>query len=217
MAYSQFLHLEAFDRCDPALVDHVLCRIRPDTALPPMPETAPVILADDPEGLRLARELRARQRRGRPPKEVLSVLTAGPAPYCHLDPYWTDRRSTDCLRKAYRWLVYLLGPESRIIAAAIHRDEGSPHLHVLAAVIHESRLGRCRRRDYILATGKGRTRYSRMQTRFYHDVSSRFGLDRGVIGSTAIQQRPDREIALAMREIRIWHIHLDREAVRRAG
>lgn len=38
----------------------------------------------------------------------------------------------DYLHKELDWISDRLRPESQLTAAAIHRDEASPHLHVLA-------------------------------------------------------------------------------------
>ncbi len=217
MALNQFMHLKTIKRCGPALVNHVLGRVRPDTALPRLWETRPLILAEDPEVIAFAREMRARPKRGAPPHEVLSILVAGPPPYCHQDPRWPEERGLEYLDRTADWFLRELGPETRIVAAVHHRDEGSPHWHCLAAVVEDGKLGWSRVRDRMSAGGGEATRYGSIQTKFHQEVAADFGLARGQVGSTAVQQRPDRAVALAMRELRLRQIHVWREAARMAG
>ena len=217
MALNQFMHLKTIKRCGPALVNHVLGRVRPDTALPRLWETRPLIVAEDPEAIAFAREMRARPKRGAPPHEVLSILVAGPPPYCHQDPRWPEARGLEYLDRTADWFLRELGPETRIVAAVHHRDEGSLHLHCLAVVVEDGILGWSRVRDRMSAGGGEGTRYGSIQTRFHQEVAEDFGLARGQVGSTAVQQRPDRTVALAMRELRLRQIHVWREAARLAG
>ena len=220
MSATQVVRLKSLRRCGPALVNHVLGRVRPDTALPRLWETRPIILAADPAAIAFARRLIARQthgKRGRPPHEALSILVAGPPPYCHQDPGWPETRGLEYLDRAMDWFVRELGTETRFVAAVHHRDEGSPHLHCLAVVVVDGILGWSRVRDRMSTGGGEGTRYGSIQTRFHQEVASVFGLARGQVGSRAVQQRPDRAVALAMRELRLRQIHVWREAARLAG
>ena len=220
MPLNQFMHLKSIQRCGPALVNHVLGRVRPDTALPRLWETRPLILAEDPDAITFARRLMARQthmKRGRPPNEALSILVAGPPPYCHRDHRWPESRGLDFLDCSAAWFLRELGPETRIVAAVHHRDEGSLHWHCLAVVVEDGKLGWSKVRDRMSADGREATRYGSIQSKFHQEVAADFGLARGQVGSRAVQQRPDRAVALAMRELRLRQIHLWREAARMAG
>lgn len=76
-------------------------------------------------------------------------------------------------RDSVNYLGKLLG-EDNIISAAIHKDEISDHLHVLAIPItKEGKLA------YNQLLGGHRDRLSKLQTDFYEKVAVKHGLDRG--------------------------------------
>ena len=110
-----------------------------------------------------------------------------------------------------------LGEESRIIAAAIHRDEGVLHLHVLAVPIVDGRICWADLRVRFGEGVMGPTRYGRMQTKFYYEISRGFGLERGKVGSAAVHKRPDRKKGRALCELRRRQMHAIRQRLREAG
>ena len=182
-----------------------------------MLETQNLILVDDPSAMEPIYRLRAHRGRGRPPREARSFLVAGPPPYCAQDPAWSELRALQYLYMAFEWICDRLGEESRIIAAAIHRDEGALHLHVLAVPIVGGRICWADLRNRFGEGFDGPTRYGRMQTRFHREVSSLFGLERGMAGSSAVHKRPDRKKSMALCELRKRQIHAIRQLVREVG
>ena len=220
MPLRQTLGMKPVTRCGPRLRLHVLAKTRKDPVLPRMAETEPIILVDDFGALREARRIldRQRARPGRPPKyEAVSVVFGGPPPYCAEDPAWPEERGIDCLMKQYEWWLTLLGPESLLIAAAIHRDEAGPHGHLVFAPVLNGRIS-WSQVQLILGEGvPGDVPYTRIHTRFHRDVSSHFGLERGVEGSGAAHEEPDPVIAEAMKQVRLRQIHERREQARAAG
>lgn len=118
---------------------------------------------------------------------------------------------------AFEWICDRLGKESRVVGAAIHRDEGAPHLHVLAVPIIDGRICWSDLRNRFGEGEDGSTRYGRMHTKFHHEISGDFGLERGKEGSTAVHERPDRVKGMALRELRKRQIHAARQLAREAG
>ncbi len=105
---------------------------------------------------------------------------------------------------ALAWIVACAGPHSMISAAAIHRDETSPHMHVLMVPVGERkgmrRLGWSFIRDrFCPGPGPAAKRMSRMQDFFHAEVGRPCGLARGETGSTATHEQIDRAKAAERR------------------
>ena len=93
-----------------------------------------------------------------------------------------------------------------VAAAGWHRDEAAPHIHVLAVPRPEGgggRIGWCATRDQAVSRiGAGSpagSKYRVLQDDFHAQVSARFGLGRGVVGSDARHEAIDRVKALESR------------------
>ena len=184
-----------------------------------MPETVPIILVDDYGALLEARRIiRAqRARPGHPPNECLSITFGGPPVYCAQDPKWPESRSNAYLYEGFDWWIEMLGPESLIIAAAIHRDESGPHGHLVATPVRDGRVNWTAVQRRGLPRVPGKLPYTVMHTVFNEEVASRYGLERGQEGSEATHEDPDWEIAAAMRHLYLRQIHERREQARAAG
>ena len=206
-------------RCGPALRNHALARTRRGPTLPMIPETTPIVLVDDYGALLEARRIiRAqRARPGHPPNECLSITFGGPPVYCAQDPTWPESRSNAYLYEGFDWLIEMLGPESLIIAAAIHRDESGPHGHLVATPVCDGRVNWTAVQRKSLPRVPGKLPYTVLHTVFNEDVASRYGLERGKEGSEATHEDPDWEIAAAMRHLYLRQIHERREQARAAG
>lgn len=135
------------------------------------------------------------------------------------------------MHTAYGWVRTILGPESVIAAAAWHRDETAPHIHVLAVPRPEGgngRIGWCATRDQavsrICAGAPAGSRYRVLQDDLYARVSLHFGLGRGVVGSEAQHEAIDRAKAVESRARKaqrdaaqaaelMWKLHAEHEAL----
>ena len=136
-------------------------------------------------------------------------------------PEWTREEQESYFETAFEWFVGRAGPHSMVSCAAIHWHETSPHMQILIAAVgmtdervqagktkgkdgkvryRYKRTGRKVRRVGWTAIrdgfspGKGRDsdRMSRMQDCFHAEVASRFGLERGEVGSQAVHAEIDR-------------------------
>ena len=140
------------------LAHHTDGTTRPDTAMDPAlvavhdPTFPDAVLHLDGVGMRVAREAvqaakAARSNRGRPPKECLAIVFAGPPAY-DTPECWGPLRERfwyEATRDAER---ELLGPNSLIVTSDAHRDETSPHTQSLVVPFDsEGRLGWCHVRD----------------------------------------------------------------------
>ena len=95
------------------------------------------------EGAAAARELIERTRptgRGRKPGEAIEILMAGPPSYGS-PGQWSEVRELEWARESYAWLRRIVGPDSLVVTAALHRDEKSPHVQAVIVPVHKGRLG----------------------------------------------------------------------------
>ena len=185
------------------LVRHILGELRPPTARD-VPEPIEGYGGDSAAALAALREAQAdrkrRKVRGARPCELVDVLFAGPPSYGTPEE-WTRELETEWAQACMSWLRDVLGPRAPIVAAAVHRDETSPHLHVLAVPIGaDGDLGwtRIERAAVERAGGSMKRRgggYTGLQDAFYADVSRFFGLGRGERGSKRKRAPTDRRIA----------------------
>ena len=85
----------------------------------------------DGEGMGAARAaldavLAARSKKGRPPKQCVDFLFAGPSPYTD-EGAWSPARELEWGRETNAALRELVGPNSIIVTFDLHRDEASRH------------------------------------------------------------------------------------------
>ena len=122
------------------------------------------------------------------------------------------------------------GPGQSSVAAELHRDESSPHAHLTA--VPRTTDGRVGWKPRLLEWQGERKlkverlagRYAALQDEYYEQVGKRYGLVRGVRGSTATHEASDRQIAseeaariaTAKREAAEEAERLAREAAKRA-
>ena len=205
----QVLRIETHARLDGGLVKHVLGTNRPETAHSVFP---PVLLLQNREEearILLAQLRKARKgQRGRRAKEAVSIVIAGLYPYGH--PKALDyARELQWAMDSLAWLIRLIGPNSLVAAAGLHRDETSPHVHALIVpVTTTGRLTWCGVRDEAVPRmgrkhRKGKSRYSHFQDDYQDQVGIHYGLGRGNCGSLAKHEEIDRTKALERRNARI--------------
>ena len=230
MAGQQVLRIETRDRLRPANARHVSGLSRDPTS---RPVAEPVVALGGADYVAARKALRSAPRRtGRKPHEAVELVLAGPPPYDGSggEP-WTLERERRWAHTAYGWARTILGTESVIAAAAWHRDEAAPHIHVLAVPRPEGgsgRIGWCARRDQavsrICAGDPAGSRYRVLQDDLYAQVSLHFGLGRGVVGSEAQHEAIDRAKAVESRARKaqrdaekavelMWKAHAEHEAL----
>lgn len=199
------------------LYRHIIGSVRPVSA---RAIADPVVVLE--EGWEDAREqvelfnLGYRGKRGRRANQVVEVLLAGPPRYATAEE-WCSQTEAQWARAAVGWCRDLMGSESVVVAAALHRDEAAPHVHFLFVPIHEGRLGWCRVRDasaqrfHKRADTKPRTpgrKYTCFQDDFQAQVGKRFGLARGQSGVPGTNQKVNFKIGLE-ESIRILTVQRD--------
>ena len=238
----QILRIETYKRLDERLVSHVKGVTRPPTARPVDPDIVsvdPDIVSVHPEqpplgaivelggkGAGAARELIERTRptgRGRKPGEAIEILMAGPPSYGSAGQ-WSEVRELEWARGSFVWLRRIVGPDSLIVTAALHRDEKSPHIQVLVVPVHEGRLGWTAVKNAAAArlapdlSHPPRTKYAGFQDDYHARVGCRFGLARGEVGSQATHAQINRAAAARaeLKRCREQWVHERSEFERRA-
>jgi hypothetical protein len=88
---------------------------------------------------------------------------------------WTEKHEKEFLKSSYNWVCSKFGKEN-VLQIAVHRDEKTPHMHVILVPVDEK--GKLNARSF---TG-GTRKMSGLQSSFFSAVSH-LGLDRGEIGS----------------------------------
>ena len=104
------------------------------------------------------------------------LITASP------DFFGNGKQNLDYFENAREWLVKKHG-EQNIIYSGIQLDEKTPHM--VAYVLPIDEKGKLNARQFL----GGRQKLSAMQTSFSEEVGEKFGLDRGIKGSTAKHER----------------------------
>ena len=140
------------------LVQHIDGTTRPETASDPS-----IVSVHEPvelgaiehlggQGMAAARSaldaiLATRSKKGRPPKQCVDFLFAGPPPYGEPGA-WAPARELEWANAEHEALRELVGPNSIIVTHDLHRDETSPHTQSLVVPIDsQGRLGWCHVRD----------------------------------------------------------------------
>ena len=109
------------------------------------------------------------------------------------DKSFFDRRGAERTKRffedAYQFVTAKVGGEQFVVAAVVHMDEATPHMHVtfIPTVRGKDRKGQPCRRINCSEFWKGRDSYSRLQDEWYDFIARSCGydLERGVKGSTA--------------------------------
>ena len=204
MAGIQVLRIESRVTLDTSLARHIDGGSRPETARDvavPVVELGGVGVEAGGAAIEAARP----RGRGRPPHHAVELVLGGPPPYGSDE--WPEEREREWAEACYEWAQGVLGSRSVIVSAAWHRDETSPHIHVLAVPIDSSeklrwkgvrdeaadRLGVPRRGRKLAAA------YRAFQDDFYESVSAGYGLGRGEVGSSARHVQIDRAVAAERR------------------
>lgn len=113
------------------------------------------------------------------------IITSDKAFFDELGPEKTKRFFED----AYEFVTSKVGGEQFVVAAVVHMDEATPHMHVtfIPTVRGLDRKGQPCRRINCSEFWKGRDSYSRLQDEWYDYIARacRYDLERGVKGSAA--------------------------------
>ncbi len=216
----QVLRVENRDDIDARLVAHIAGTTRPSTALarPDLKACIPInedglevdlgTVGEMVAGARKQREevlAERRGKRGRRSFGCVEFVMQGP-PFRKM----SDRqlkKITSWARDSVLFVSRRMGPESRIAAAALHLDEKEPNVHVLAFVANaDRRPGWKRTRMQFAVPADGgpvhadhRRVMSAVQDRYFEEVSSKYGMSRGKVGSTAQHMPIDREKSMVAR------------------
>ena len=198
----QFVHFTPRPTLDIGLIKHIQGKKRPDTALEML---RPAIhVGGDPVAAREVLKLALLARKGVPgpkPNHCIDMMFTGAPP--HLDPEaWSDEKMMAWAEDCYRWACDVLGPNSAIVAADIHMDEKSPHLHILAIPVDST--GRLSWKGVATEAAELRglkkdgygKRYRLLQDHFHANVGITHGLARGRVGGRVKQKKIDRAIGL---------------------
>ena len=86
------------------------------------------------------------------------------------------------LKNAAKWVSERHGGPHTVVSAVIHRDEDSPHLHIVVVPITKAK--RRGGHEHQILSAKhyvgGREKLRALQTEFTRDVGANFGLERGI-------------------------------------
>ena len=188
---TQVLRFETRDRLDPNLLRHCAGESRPDHA---RPGRKAVVFHDDRDGARARLDalLEARKgSRGRPPKQAIDMILAGPPAYA-ADDAWPADRVDEWARASYEWVRETF-PEAPVAIAVLHTDEASPHIHVVLIPEHKSALSW----HGLKTSAAGRfNHYRKFQDSYYERIGKAFELARGERGSQRKHKPLDRESGL---------------------
>ena len=97
-------------------------------------------------------------------------------------PEASEHNNELALEEGINWVTQMYGAEN-VIMSTIHRDEATPHLHIMVMPLKNQKLNA---KHYV---GGSKHRLSEMQTEFYEHVKGAGGtLERGTEGSKAQHQ-----------------------------
>ena len=142
-------------------------------------------------------------RHGRRPAPVVEILLTGPPKYSD-DNAWSLKEEKAWAATCVKWARFVM-PGSIIEVASLHRDESSPHVHVMLRPAADGADGTrawgmnpaMRQAVSVVTSKEFKTadsikRWTRaqaskamtmLQNSYYRNVGERFGLERGEIGS----------------------------------
>lgn len=105
-----------------------------------------------------------------------------------------DKPDGKYLKEALEWLAKRHGGRERVIHAAVHRDEESPHIHVIVVPVAKLTRRGGHTHDTLSASQYvgGKKRLAALQTEFAEGVGKLFGLVRGI--SKEITKRLHRPV-----------------------
>lgn len=190
----QVLRIKTRSSAGGALTAHILGKHRHPTTSKD-PAKSPIVLHHDKTAQAWADQHQVKGR-GRRAQSAVEFVCAGVPPYGskrYKAEGWTPARELKFARACLDWIRRRAGPQSRIAAAAWHRDESAGHLHCQLVPIHVSKLGWTHIREgFETGTGPASARMSRIQDAFHEDVAAGFGMGRGQKGSSAKHQPIDR-------------------------
>ena len=141
----------------------------------------------------LKKQRKAQKLRGRRSSGVLEIVCGGP------DSNTDYQERLAWAGECVRFVGRRFGSNSHVAVASLHNDENTAHVHMLVVVAgRNGRLGWSNVRDDVagVRTKNCVENMSAVQDRFYEEVSSQFGIKRGVKGSGKKNQDIDRAKAL---------------------
>ena len=221
--YHQLIRIKPRKLVRSAVVQHAQAGRRNPASAAPIDGSPRVIHLVDPDpeaAFEYATSLIAKRKElrisGTTPGQVSEVLIGGLPPYGSPDA-WPFERERQYFVDALEFVRQRAGPHSLIFAAAIHRDEARPHMHVTLVPAVEGTLkprGKPPVKTIVLGSKQweqavwgryaNRTRGTRIQDDFHASVASSYGLLRGQSWKeTGARNRPltqaERERAMADR------------------
>ena len=188
-SYYALVRAEARDSVGGTLARHNACRIRPKSAVEAVGERENTFIVDDVRrGTAYARSTLARQRgRGAKGRPCVELFIGGPSAFDAPDA-WTREKCAAYFAHVFEWIQERRGDDVFIAVAAIHRDEHSPHKHVMFVPAVKVK-GKVRmswdalQRERFVPKGREPS-YERLQDDFWENVCKKYGLARGERGST---------------------------------
>lgn len=209
---TQVLRIEPRKTLDLPLHAHNMGLVRPITARP-VPNPVHVF-EDNFRGAEkeLQKLLNARLgRRGVKPHHCVDLMLAGPPGYGTPEE-WSSQSVEAWAEAAVDWCREMIGPESIVVGAALHRDESAPHVHFTFIPVTNGQLGWCALRDTAAVhaadrmgaprSGAGarnarsqKAKYSFLQDDCHRAIGQPFRLSRGQVGSTAKHTAVSRQRA----------------------
>ena len=210
-----FIRIKGVKRIHQSLLEHFQGIRRPETATDRGARHGPPIVEVEENRLAaaqvLAEERETRKRkRGRRPHHGIMIMCSGPPGY-RTPHAWGYDREMEWVKGSLAFIHKMIGDKSVVVNATLHRDETSPHLHVLV-VPRDSKgvLAWKRRKSEIhgpifgLTPGEVKTlsrvpdiEYCALQDVYWRECGVPFGLLRGVPAreTRAKHTKPDREKA----------------------
>ena len=152
--------------------------------------------------LEAARKKRKGQR-GRPPRPMVDIVIAGPPAYS-ADNAWDEAKERAWAKDAMEFVRFLGMP---VMAAALHRDENSPHIHALCLPMEKGNLvgwTAIKRRLANVKEGQrldGQRLFSGFQDLLFDIASQKHGLARGERGRKRKHKRVSKAESLARLEL----------------
>lgn len=161
-----------------------------------VPNNADIALADynnsrfsTAESLQMYTNLLPKRVRKNAVHAVEVVMTASPE--------WFEKASIDDRREFFSeseiWARKFFGGKN-VLSVAVHRDEKTPHMHVIAMPIVDGKL------NAKAIIGGSRDRMRELQDDFYEKVGKPLGMDRGITREASKRHTQPKEFARIMSE-----------------